>query len=160
MSHYYSIPLVDAADLAQARAALGGDLTRILGYFREDGAKSIVQIEEALAAGDAATMVHPAHTLKGEARQFGCLRLGDIAEAIEKTARRCVEQHGEPTQVASEIAMLRGCFSDSLAMLDNGASQAPVFSAGIPPTPTAPTRPATIAPPTPRARVFGRRTMR
>lgn len=158
MSHYYAIPLVDEADLAQARAALGSDLTRILGYFREDGAKSIVQIEEALAAGDAATMVRPAHTLKGEARQFGCLRLGDIAEAIEKTARRCVEQHGEPTQVAAEIAMLRGCFIDSLAMLDNGASQTPIFSAGTAAAPIGTTRPAPFAPPTLRPRVFGRRT--
>ena len=158
MSHYYAIPLVDEADLAQARAALGTDLTRILGYFREDGAKSIVQIEEALAAGDATTMVRPAHTLKGEARQFGCQRLGDIAEAIEKTARRCVEQHGDPTGVASEIAMLRGCFIDSLAMLDHGAPQAPAFSAGTAPARTGTTRPAPIAPLTPRPRVFGRRT--
>jgi len=159
MSHYYAVPLVDEAELAEARAALGADFTRILGYFREDGAKSIVQIEEALAAGDAATMVRPAHTLKGESRQFGCRRLGDLAEAIEMTARRCVEQHSAPEEVAAEVAMLRGCFTESLALLDGNTAQAPTFT-GSP----VPTRPASTRPVAPasglRPRVFGRRTSR
>ncbi|OJY66905.1 MAG: histidine phosphotransferase [Sphingobium sp. 66-54] len=157
MSHYYAIPLVDEAELAQARAALGADLTRILGYFREDGAKSIVQVEEALAAGDAATMVRPAHTLKGESRQFGCRRLGDIAEAIEMTARRCVEQHSAPDEVAAEVAMLRGCFTESIALLDGNAAPAPTFTNSPVLTRPVPTRPAAPAPGL-RPRVFGRRT--
>jgi len=160
MSHYYAIPLVDEPDLAQARAALGADLARILGYFRDDGARSIVQMEEALAAGDAAAMVRPAHTLKGEARQFGCQRLGDIAEAIETTARRCVEQHSLP-DVAAEVAMLRGCFTDSFAMLNGPAAQAPLFaSTPAPPRPMAARPAAPLPTPAARPRVFGRRTPR
>lgn len=148
MSYYYSIPLVNEAELMQARAAIGVDLVRIIGYFREDGAKSIVLIEEALAAGDAAAMVLPAHTLKGESRQFGGNRLGDIAEVIEKTARRCLEQHIAPDEVASEVAMLRGCFVETLAVLD----------AAVPPvahmhTPSG-VRPATLGG---AARTFGRK---
>jgi len=121
MSYYYSIPLVNEVELAQARAVIGPGLIRIVGYFREDGAKSIVQIEEALAEGSAAAMVIPAHTLKGESRQFGARRLGEIAEVIEKTARRCVEQHVVPDEVASEVAMLRGCFLETLALLEAAA---------------------------------------
>lgn len=159
MSHYYAIPLVDEAELAQARATLGADLTRILSYFREDGAKSIVQIEEALTAGDAATLVRPAHTLKGESRQFGCRRLGDIAEAIEMTARRCVEQHSAPGDVAAEVAMLRGCFTESLALLDSEAPQTPVFISSPVLTRQLPPRPVAPAPGL-QPRVFGRRTIR
>ncbi|HZV17685.1 MAG TPA: Hpt domain-containing protein [Sphingobium sp.] len=161
MSHYYAVPLVDEAELAEARMTLSTDLGRILGYFREDGVKAIIQIEEALAANDAAMMVRPAHTLKGDSRQFGCQRLGDIAEAIEMTARRCVEQHSPPSEVAVEVAMLRGCFIESLALLDDAEAPAPAFTSNPAATRPAPTR--TVSPgsaPGLRPRVFGRRTLR
>jgi HPt (histidine-containing phosphotransfer) domain-containing protein len=153
MSIYYATPLVNDAELAQARASLGTGLARILGYFREDGAKSILQIEEALAAQNPAALVIPAHTLKGESRQFGARRLAELAEVIEMTARRCVEQHSDPAEIAGEVAMLRGCFVDTLALLEAATSATPR------PVPTsfspAPPRPASFghAP-----RTFGRRT--
>lgn len=153
--YYYSIPLVNEPELAQARAVIGAGLARIIGYFREDGAKSIVQIEEALATGNAAAMVIPAHTLKGESRQFGARRLGDIAEVIEKTARRCLEQHTAPEEVASEVAMLRGCFVETLAVLEAGAPAAPAPQpVSYAPAPVAP-RPAASFGNAPRT--FGRR---
>lgn len=158
MSYYYSIPLVNEAELAQARALLGTGLARIIGYFREDGVKSISQLEEALNDRNAAAMVIPAHTLKGESRQFGARRLGDIAEVIETTARRCVEQHIEPDEVAGEIAMLRGCFVETLQLLGDAAPPAsmPQYQAAASraPAPMAP-RPAAF---TAGPRTFGRRT--
>ncbi|HZV57505.1 MAG TPA: Hpt domain-containing protein, partial [Sphingobium sp.] len=74
MSFYYTIPVVVEAELAEARRTLGAGMARILGYYEEDGAKSIGQVERALAEGNAAAMVIPAHTLKGESRQFGAKR--------------------------------------------------------------------------------------
>lgn len=147
MSYYYSIPLVNESELAQARNMLGHDLPRIIGYFREDGSRSILQIEEALAAGNAAAMVLPAHTLKGESRQFGAERIGEIAEVIEKAVRRCVEQHDDPSEVASEVAMLRGCFVETLGLLETAAPSAPAA-----PRPTA--RPTSFGN---GPRTFGRR---
>ncbi|MBO9575119.1 MAG: Hpt domain-containing protein [Sphingobium sp.] len=127
MSYYYTLPIVVDAELAEARKMLGTGMNRILGYYEEDGAKSITQIEQALAGENAAAMVIPAHTLKGESRQFGAKRLGDLSEVIEKAARKCVEQHLPPTEVASEIAMLRGCFAETLAVLKGTPSASPVF---------------------------------
>lgn len=152
MSIYYATPLVNEAELAQAKAALGPGLTRILSYFRDDGAKSIVMIEEALAEQNAAGLVIPAHTLKGESRQFGARRLAELAEAIEMTARRCIEQHSDPAEIAGEVAMLRGCFVETLALLE----------AAVPPAPQpGPTSFSPAAPrPAPSAsapRTFGRR---
>ena len=63
--------LVDWVAYAHARGELGAGFVRILGYFREDGVKSVAAIEGAMRAQSAAAMVIPAHTLKGEARQFG-----------------------------------------------------------------------------------------
>ena len=41
----------------QARAELGAGFVRILGYFREDGVKSVAAVEEAMRACNAAAMV-------------------------------------------------------------------------------------------------------
>ncbi|MBO9668950.1 MAG: Hpt domain-containing protein [Sphingobium sp.] len=123
MSYYYSIPVVAEAELAEARKMLGTGLVRILGYYEEDGAKSITAIEQALANENAAAMVIPAHTLKGESRQFGANRLAELSEVIEKAARRCLEEHKTPAEVASEVAMLRGCFAETLDLLKASAPQ-------------------------------------
>ncbi len=160
MSYYYSIPLVNEAELAKARGILGAGMPRIIGYFREDGVKSISQLEEALDSRNAAAMVIPAHTLKGESRQFGARRLGDIAEAIETTARRCIEQRIEPDEVASEIAMLRSCFVETLQLLGDAAPAAslPQYQSPQPAmAPRAPTPPRPTSSPS-APRTFGRRT--
>lgn len=156
MSYYYSIPLVNETELAQTRALLGAELMRVLGYFREDGARSIIQMEEALADGSAAAMVIPAHRLKGESRQFGAHRLGDIAETIENSARRCVELQSEPGDVAAEIAMLRACFLDTLALLGDGGPRAAMPAPAAAP----PRAPTPVAAPVTGPRAFGRRMMR
>ncbi len=101
-----------------ARAQLGANFSRILGYFREDGIKSVELIEVAMRARDAAALVRPAHTLKGESRQFGSRALGDLAERIEMTSRRCVEMRTSPEELISDVAELRICFTRTLTELE------------------------------------------
>src|SRR3546814_1141860 len=72
-------------EFAQVRRELGAGFVRILGYFREDGIKSVSAIEDAIRRRNAPALVIPAHTLKGEARQFGAKRLSLMAE--EKIGR-------------------------------------------------------------------------
>lgn len=113
--------LVDGAALARARAQLGANFGRILGYFREDGAQSVAAIEAAVRSGQAAALVIPAHTLKGEARQFGAAPLADLAETIEVRARLCVERHEGPDDVVEAAARLRPMFEATLTELERGA---------------------------------------
>jgi HPt (histidine-containing phosphotransfer) domain-containing protein len=110
--------LIDWAVFARARGELGAGFVRILGYFREDGVKSVAAIEAAMRAQNAAALVIPAHTLKGEARQFGAEPLGDLAEKIEIVARDCVESHDTPDQAMADVAALRGLFGRTLAILE------------------------------------------
>ncbi|CAH0353344.1 hypothetical protein BH11PSE5_BH11PSE5_16190 [soil metagenome] len=117
MSHM-DAKLIDFTDFAQARAELGTDFVRILGYFKEDGTKSVAAIEEAMRARNATALVLPAHTLKGESRQFGAERLGDMAEEIEMVARRCVEYHESPEELIEIVVALRGCFAETIAALE------------------------------------------
>ena len=98
---YQEAELVNWTDFAKSRSELGTAFLRILGYFREDGEKAISAIEEAFRARNAAALVTPAHTLKGESRQFGAYRLSVLAEKIEMVARRCVESREGPDEGGS-----------------------------------------------------------
>ena len=108
---------IDYAKLDQARRELGADFLRILGYFEEDGFKSITAIEAAVRGRDAVALVRPAHTLKGESLQFGAQALGLAAERIEKAARDAVEDHAFPIETLESVVQLRPLFADTLALL-------------------------------------------
>lgn len=114
--------LIDWNVFARSRAELGAGFVRILGYFREDGVKSVAAIEAAMRARSAATMVIPAHTLKGESRQFGAEPLGALAERIELIARDCVESRDTPDEALADIVALRPLFEKTLAMLEREAN--------------------------------------
>jgi len=111
-------PIIDWAMFQQARAELGADFIRILGYFREDGTKSVAAIEAALRAKSAVALVVPAHTLKGEAGQFGADAIAELAEMIETEARKCVEWRQSPDELITEVIKLRPLFEETLAAFD------------------------------------------
>lgn len=110
--------LVDWGVFARVRAELGSGFVRILGYFREDGIKSVNAIEQAIRERSAAALVLPAHTLKGEARQFGAEPLAALAEEIETTARRCVETRETPDELIERVVELRPLFDATLRLFD------------------------------------------
>src|SRR3546814_16820404 len=68
---------------------------------------------------NAPALVIPAHTLKGEARQFGAERLSLMAEEIEMIARRCVEHHESPEELIEQVVALRPTFDETLPLLEN-----------------------------------------
>ena len=110
--------IIDWEEFGRARSELGADFLRILGYFREDGAKSITALENAMRAKSAVALVIPAHTLKGEALQFGAQAVAALAERIETVARDCVEWHETPEEVLPEVAQLRPLLDETLAQFD------------------------------------------
>ncbi len=110
--------LVNWAEFARMRAELGADFVRILGYFREDGEKSVTKIEEAMHRRDAAAFVIPAHTMKSEARQFGAFQLGDLAEEIEHAGRRALESRLFPDQILPQVAQLRPLYLKTIMLLE------------------------------------------
>ncbi len=117
-----SLPLVDWTAFARTRSQLGGSFIRILGYFVEDGMKSVEAIEAAMRGHNAAALVLPAHTLKSEARQFGGERLGQLAEDIEMHARHCMETRQAPDDYVDRVVKLRPLFSEMLAAIEAEAN--------------------------------------
>ncbi|MEO6199404.1 MAG: Hpt domain-containing protein [Sphingomicrobium sp.] len=110
--------IIDWAHFERSRAELGPGFIRILGYFKEDGVKSVAQIEQAMREENAAALVLPAHTLKGESRQLGAEPLADIAEVIETTARLCVETHRFCDELVPHVVELRRLFGATMAAFD------------------------------------------
>lgn len=115
-------PLIDWDIYKQTREDLGGAFVRILGYFREDGTKSVAAIEYAMRNNNAAALVIPSHTLKGESRQFGAERLATLAEDIEYFARRCVETQQSPEEYVQQVVALRPLFEETLAALETDSN--------------------------------------
>ena len=114
--------IVDWAHFERSRSELGPGFIRILSYFREDGVKSITQIEDAMREQNTPALVIPAHTLKGEARQLGAEPLAKIAELIETTARFCVETHRFPDELVPEVVQLRTLFNDTVELFDKATN--------------------------------------
>ena len=114
--------IIDWVHFEKSRAELGPGFIRILGYFREDGVKSVAQIEQAMHAKDTAALVRPAHTIKGEARQFGADPLAAVAELIESTARLCVETRRFPDELVPEVVEMRRLFNATVALFDKATN--------------------------------------
>jgi histidine phosphotransfer protein HptB len=107
---------------AETRAMLGDSFVRVLGYFREDGTKSVANIEDAMRERNSAKLVLPAHTLKGEGYQFGAEKLAALAEEIEIAARHYVEIRQDPEELLEKVVQLRPLFERTLAALEAEAS--------------------------------------
>jgi HPt (histidine-containing phosphotransfer) domain-containing protein len=114
--------VVDWVHFEKSRAELGPGFIRILSYFKEDGVKSIAQIEEAMREENTAALVIPAHTLKGDARQLGAEPMAKIAELIETTARFCVESRRFPDELVPEVVELRRLFDETVALFDKATN--------------------------------------
>jgi histidine phosphotransfer protein HptB len=114
--------VVDWTYFEKSRTELGPGFIRILSYFKEDGVKSITQIEQAMRQQNTTALVMPAHTLKGEARQLGAEPLAAVAELIETTARLCMETHRFPDELVPEVVELRKLFEQTVELFEKATN--------------------------------------
>ena len=117
-----SSDIIDWVHFERSRAELGSGFIRILGYYREDGAKSIAAIDAAMREQNTVALVMPAHTLKGESRQFGANVVAEIAEKIEDAARSSVESHSFPDELIPDVVELRRLFNMTIEMFDQAVN--------------------------------------
>jgi HPt (histidine-containing phosphotransfer) domain-containing protein len=113
---------VDWAHFEKSRSELGPGFIKILAYFKEDGVKSIAEIEKAMRDQNTTGLVLPAHTLKGESRQLGAEPVAKIAELIETTARFCMETHRFPDEHVPEVVELRRLFSETVELFEKATN--------------------------------------
>lgn len=114
--------IIDWVHFEKSRAELGPGFIRILGYFREDGEKSILAIEQAMHEQNTVALVIPSHTLKGEARQFGAEPLAAVAEKIEQTARFSIESRRFPDELVPDVVELKRLWSRTIELFDKATN--------------------------------------
>jgi HPt (histidine-containing phosphotransfer) domain-containing protein len=114
--------IIDWGHFEKCWTEMGPGFIRILSYFKEDGVKSIAQIEQAMREQNTTALVIPAHTLKGESRQLGAEPLAKIAELIETTARFCIEAHRFPDELVPEVVQLRTLFNETVELFDKATN--------------------------------------
>jgi HPt (histidine-containing phosphotransfer) domain-containing protein len=114
--------IVDWTHFEKSRTELGPGFIKILSYFKEDGVKSIAQIEEAMRDQNTTSLVIPAHTLKGEARQLGAEPVAKLAELIETTARLCIETHRFPDELVPQVVELRKLFNQTVELFEKATN--------------------------------------
>ena len=114
--------IVDWSYFEKSRTELGPGFIKILSYFKEDGVKSIAEIELAMREQNTIALVLPAHTLKGEARQLGAEPVAKLAELIESTARLCVETHRFPDELVPQVVELRKLFDETVQLFEKATN--------------------------------------
>jgi histidine phosphotransfer protein HptB len=114
--------IINWESFTETRTVLGEAFVRVLGYFREDGIKSVATIEAAMRERNSVKLVLPAHTLKGESWQFGAEKLAELAEEIEVAARHYVEIQQGPDELVEKVVQLRPLFEATLSALEAEAS--------------------------------------
>ena len=87
-----SLPVIDSQALDALRALSPDDgdvfIKEISSIFIEDTPKRLVELDQTLAAGDAAGFVRAAHSIKGSSANLGAMALRSAAEQLEAKGRK------------------------------------------------------------------------
>ena len=109
------LPIIDQAVLDELRESVGGDqafVADLATTYLAEGDGHIQQVEDALARGDIAGMVRPAHTLKSSSAALGATRLSAISKEIEHAAR---EERSDG--LAAAVADARAAWNETVATM-------------------------------------------
>lgn len=82
--------ILDTAVLDELGESVGGDrgfVVELIETFLTDSARDVEAAASAVAAGDAAAVVRPAHTLKSSSATLGARRVTVAARALEMAGR-------------------------------------------------------------------------
>ena len=107
-------PLIDRESVLESKDLMGEKFGMLVGYFLEDSAMYVGQIEQAFARGEVGDLVPPSHTLKSSARQMGAERLSSMAEGIEHGAREAIKLGSGVAGLKSLVDALKNVLSQTL----------------------------------------------
>jgi HPt (histidine-containing phosphotransfer) domain-containing protein len=83
-------PALDESAFQHLLDITGGDidfLDELVDTYLEDGAAQVAAMRDAAAAGDAAAMLRPAHTLKSSSASVGAVVVAALSADLEAEAR-------------------------------------------------------------------------
>jgi HPt (histidine-containing phosphotransfer) domain-containing protein len=83
--------ILDPGAIAELRSLNPGDndefLREISGIFLDDTPQRIAELDQSLVAGDVATFIRAAHSIKGSSSNLGATALRAVAEDLETRSR-------------------------------------------------------------------------
>jgi HPt (histidine-containing phosphotransfer) domain-containing protein len=85
----------------------------MLGFFREDAPAWLRRLHQAMTNNDLPAVRFAAHTLKGQASNFGAERAVQAAAAVESAAREL-----RPTELPAGVRDLDAAFKELLSAAD------------------------------------------
>ncbi|TZG24608.1 Hpt domain-containing protein [Sphingomonas montanisoli] len=100
---------------------LEAEFPRLQALFKRDALMWIATIEQAVGASDAGELIRAAHTLQGDAFQFGALALGATAEAIERMARRGLDDRSPTTALRRATSKLRPLLANTVQQFEQAS---------------------------------------
>jgi len=83
-------PVLDESVLVELLASVEGDrefVVDLVEAYLADGVAHVASVQQAVAAGDADSLVRPAHTLKSSSATVGAAALSATARALEMAGR-------------------------------------------------------------------------
>jgi HPt (histidine-containing phosphotransfer) domain-containing protein len=88
---------IDATVIQELYEVMDTEFAALLQDYLSDAPRLLTEIALAIKAGDAATLVRPAHSLKSSSGNVGALRVAEIAKTLESQARQ--------GQIATAVAL-------------------------------------------------------
>lgn len=95
--------LLDKTAYNLAKQTMKARFPLMVEYFLEDTQDYIATIEKAIAANTLQDAALASHTIKSSARSLGAIKLSNIAQDIEFTARNALETEGVSTQTLTRL---------------------------------------------------------
>jgi HPt (histidine-containing phosphotransfer) domain-containing protein len=108
-------PVLDEQVLDALRDSVGGDdafVADLVATYLAEGAEHMVEMEVAAAAGDAAAIVRPAHSMKSSSAALGAARMSSISRDIEFAGRE-----GRAEGLAASVQEARAAWEATVAEL-------------------------------------------
>ena len=108
-------PVLDDNLIAELRDSVGGDDTfvaELAAAYLAEGPGYMQALEDAVASGDVAAAVRPAHTLKSSSASLGAMRLSEISRGIEQAARE-----GRADGLAAAVEEAKTAWTDTVAAM-------------------------------------------
>lgn len=109
---YEDTPILSSAVLAELRESTGDDeefVRELVEAYIGEGAGYLEAMTAAAAAGDAAAMVRPAHTMKSSSATMGAMRLSVICRGLEEAGRA-----GDVEGMSSAVASAQAVWAETL----------------------------------------------
>lgn len=109
---------LDMVAVDEARASLKDKFPKLVGYYLEDSADYMSQMEGALSDGALEKIGAPAHALKSSSRLLGAIKVSEIARELEMASKAVAAGSQPPIDIGAQVAALRAALAQAQPELE------------------------------------------